>query len=94
MILIVGIQELGELMMWINTKMGESQGGKNKQAIERIERNGVLEYRKTHPKCIYCKYSCDTGDFAATNFYCKVRRKEYIFSRAKYCSLYEVDTKI
>lgn len=67
--------------------------GKIKTVQATDEENGIVKYRKEHPHCRYCihkRYS----SFDDYGFYCSVRRKLYIFNRAKYCDLYVVDTQI
>lgn len=61
---------------------------------EEAASNKIIEYRRSHPHCNYCKYSKGTGDFAISSFECLARRKEYIFNRAKYCKMYEVDIEV
>lgn len=55
------------------------------------EEKSVVKYREKHPHCRYCIHG-RVSDYDGT--YCIARRKSYIFSRAKYCDLYEVDTEI
>lgn len=84
MILIVGIQELKELMMGLDLRI-------NKITQATDGEKSVIKYRETHPHCRYCVHGRDSN---YGNVYCIARRKDYIFSRAKYCSLYEVDTNM
>lgn len=50
----------------------------------------VVKYREKHPHCRYCIHGRADYD----GIYCIARRKSYIFNRARYCDLYEVDTEM
>lgn len=87
MILIVGIQELKVLMMGLDLK---AMVNKTTQATDKEK--DVVKYREKHPQCRYCVHGrCGS---VHNDIYCIARRKAYIFSRARYCSLYEADTEI
>jgi hypothetical protein len=64
------------------------------ETVEKIRnteyKDPVVEYRKKHPRCRYCKYYQSSSD------YCIVKRKE-IFPfdiRAKFCKLYDADHNV
>ena len=89
MILIVGIQELKELMILMGLDLKIIREIKTIQAAD--GENDVIKYRKEHPHCRYCVHK-RYSDYSS--FYCAVRRKDYFFNRAKYCNLYGVDTQL
>ena len=85
MILIVGIQELKELMMGLDLRIN-----KTTQATD--GEKSVVKYREKHPHCRYCVYGREGSVYGDIS--CIARRKSYIFNRARYCDLYEVDMEI
>lgn len=85
MILIVGIQKLKGLMMGLDLRINKTTQATDKE-------KDVVKYREKHPQCRYCVHG--RGGSVYDDIYCIARRKAYIFSRARYCSLYEVDTEI
>lgn len=85
MILIVGIQELKELMMGLDLRI-------NKITQATDGEKSVVKYREKHPHCRYCVYGREGSVYGDIS--CIARRKSYIFNRARYCDLYEVDTEL
>lgn len=85
MILIVGIQELKELMMGLDLRI-------NKITQATDGEKSVVKYREKHPHCRYCIHGRRGSVY--DDIYCIARRKSYIFNRARYCNLYEVDTEM
>lgn len=65
----------------------------NKTTQATDSENSVIKYREKHPHCRYCVHG-RSGSVVFDGIYCIARRKEYIFSRARYCDLYEVDTQL
>ena len=49
----------------------------------------IIKYRKEHPRCSCCKYSCNNGNFINPRYFCNAKCTDiFLFTSRRMCSLF------